>query len=224
MSLRVCAMRTSRFSALAAIFRRTMVCSSLVSLWSSCCSAACRSSSGRPASLIFCVSCNRHASSSLYRISKSAVVRGRMRLSISRRRLSSASCCLCAASSARNACRSSRFSRSSLARWRALHPRVYLWMTMVFLTRSWWCSSEVMYLPATISRSMLSSSSRSGRAICVLPSRTACWERVFCSHVCVSRVNCLSFSYTLGLRSVWHVACRKWLPVFLLRYPPSQVI
>mmetsp|Transcript_30660 Transcript_30660/g.76284 ORF Transcript_30660/g.76284 Transcript_30660/m.76284 type:complete len:258 (-) Transcript_30660:310-1083(-) len=90
MSARVLAMRTSRFSWLAAIFSRSMVCSSLVSLWSSCLSVACLTSGGRLASLILDVSSRRHASSSLYKISKSSCVRGRMRRSISRRRRASA--------------------------------------------------------------------------------------------------------------------------------------
>mmetsp|Transcript_38656 Transcript_38656/g.65073 ORF Transcript_38656/g.65073 Transcript_38656/m.65073 type:complete len:205 (+) Transcript_38656:389-1003(+) len=65
MSLSVCAIRTSRFSALAAILSLSMVCRSLVSLCSSCRRAARRSPSRSPASLIFCVSCRRQASSSL---------------------------------------------------------------------------------------------------------------------------------------------------------------
>mmetsp|Transcript_13761 Transcript_13761/g.29615 ORF Transcript_13761/g.29615 Transcript_13761/m.29615 type:complete len:231 (-) Transcript_13761:1634-2326(-) len=105
-SPRVFWMRTSLFSWLALILRRSMVCSSLVSLCSSCCSTSCSFSLGRPAALMRAVSCSRHPSSSLYKISKSAAVRGCMRRSISRRRCASASCCARSSCSLRKASRS----------------------------------------------------------------------------------------------------------------------
>mmetsp|Transcript_15625 Transcript_15625/g.40080 ORF Transcript_15625/g.40080 Transcript_15625/m.40080 type:complete len:246 (-) Transcript_15625:388-1125(-) len=144
MSLSVFSMRIALFSALAAILRRSMVCSSLVSLVSSCLSASARASSGSPAPLILDVSCRRHASSSLYRISKSAAVRGCMRLWISYCRLAASSSRRFSSCSRRKSSRSSFCLRRSFARRRASQPRTRHWMITVFCSFSLSSSSAVM--------------------------------------------------------------------------------
>ena len=122
MSSSIFLIRRSRFSPFAVSLNRSMACSNLVSLWSNCDSAAIRSASSMLASLMRRVSCALHASSSLYRISKSSNFRGCMRLSTSFLCLSSASTRACASSSQIRRFRSSSRSRMSWARHLARYP------------------------------------------------------------------------------------------------------
>mmetsp|Transcript_28719 Transcript_28719/g.73034 ORF Transcript_28719/g.73034 Transcript_28719/m.73034 type:complete len:322 (-) Transcript_28719:1084-2049(-) len=212
--------RRSLFSWLALILSRSIVCSSLVSLCSSCCSTSPSLSLGRPAALILRVSCSRHASSSLYRISKSAAVRGCMRRSISRRRCSSAAACALSSSSRRNASRSAFFARRYAARLRPSHPRTQRWMVRVAAVTIASRSSLVWYLPGVRTTSYVVSIVTPGRSICVPASRVVCALRVFVFTVCVVRssLGCaLAYLGALGVcvNAWWYTA-----PVRLLRYPP----
>mmetsp|Transcript_76675 Transcript_76675/g.151979 ORF Transcript_76675/g.151979 Transcript_76675/m.151979 type:complete len:317 (-) Transcript_76675:553-1503(-) len=187
MSCNVERIRLSRFSSSACKRRRSIVCSSFCSLRSNCCRAARRSASSNiSSSLMRFVSCTRHASSSLYRISKSAYVCGCMRRWISTLCRSSASA-LCASSSAAAAAAAAACARRKLwAAVRANQPRVYRCKSIAFSKRSSARSSEVKYGSgrSTVSPS---SSIKCPRGICVPASRTACWDRVCSTAVCVSR-------------------------------------
>mmetsp|Transcript_35890 Transcript_35890/g.89311 ORF Transcript_35890/g.89311 Transcript_35890/m.89311 type:complete len:288 (+) Transcript_35890:351-1214(+) len=128
--------RLSRFSSFACSRSLSIVCSSFCSLSKSCDSAAIRSGSSRFSPFILRVSCSLHASSSLYRISKSSRTCGCMRLSISLACRSSAAR-RCASSISAALRYASCWARSSeVATARANQPRVYRCRSIAFSSRS----------------------------------------------------------------------------------------
>mmetsp|Transcript_25057 Transcript_25057/g.62668 ORF Transcript_25057/g.62668 Transcript_25057/m.62668 type:complete len:261 (+) Transcript_25057:789-1571(+) len=143
-----------------------------------------------------------------------------MRRSISRRRRCSARARAASSASFAAAHSASRSSRISFASRRARHPRAYLCNTRVFSSLSAWCCSDVVYVPLPTCTSRDSSSSRSGRCICVLASRLVWMVRDRSSMVWVSRVNLKSVFHPRGFTSVCTCACRYSTRVFLFRKPP----